>query len=360
MGEDNGVNSQAIVAQPDNANLNGDWSHRVSRSDPKLRRFSFEHPKADAVYPVDRAQSEGVPNYIQGQHDSGRAVSEYGDGDDVDQDDTSASGGSITSNVLSGNSNPRSKKTDSDKLRRIAAKARIDAAERRHSESDALVTPRKSSPATSSETKAQQRVSVSNVINSRLSRLSHFDASSLSTSNHGRDKRQKNSNLRDSSKIHKHLMLSQVLKSGKGPGKAGFNIAKGAKAGLGTVKAGFGGLKAAVPFKTSIGSAEKADGSGTDDERSSSGKNRWSFVVNMHNVKMKVPQKVRARRNQRRLSTSDGSLQPYRPPSRLHELCADPDVDLETLQTELSRHPEACSLRDSKGRLPIHWLGKLP
>uniref|UniRef100_A0A7S3L3W8 Ion transport domain-containing protein n=1 Tax=Amphora coffeiformis TaxID=265554 RepID=A0A7S3L3W8_9STRA len=44
-------------------------------------------------------------------------------------------------------------------------------------------------------------------------------------------------------------------------------------------------------------------------------------------------------------------------PTQLHKMCAESNVTLEQLQKALGDHPEAVSIEDARGRLPLHILG---
>lgn len=320
---------------------NGDASSLKVDDD---NRFAFYIPET-TIFEADRPQSESIPNEIQQK--SG-PISEYGDNEDAEQEDGEQDDGSIatTSSGLSFGSSKNSgnaTKFQSEKLLQLVKKAKNDARKRRHSEH---AGPSQTTATTEKPTRKSFRSPLNETASSRLSRLSNFDLSSLTAlSNHTSNR------SHDGSGKHGRNVVNRALnKTAKGAGM----IAKGA-----AKATGLSHLKSAVNFRGHAGGDTKEESEEESDKGSSfPSKSRWSFVVNMHNVKMKVPQKVRMRRQERRRMTSDGSLQVYKAPTRLHELCADPDVVLDDLMAELARSPHACKVTDAKGRLPIHWLGK--
>jgi len=115
-------------------------------------------------------------------------------------------------------------------------------------------------------------------------------------------------------------------------------------------------LVAANKFRGKTLNTLMRDG-GSDKEGSDKdvGKGKWGLFLTLNSLNKKIPSKVRHARSRRSDRTSAAST--YVPPSRLHQLCGDPEAKLEDLQAELAARPEAASLVDSVGRLPLHILG---
>jgi hypothetical protein len=108
----------------------------------------------------------------------------------------------------------------------------------------------------------------------------------------------------------------------------------------------------------------------------------WSVLFQLQNMKKHVPAEVQSRRRRRRrrlmnknvsssslttTAASPGSsssvlmmngASPLLPPAtKLHRLCAEPDVTLQALEDALAAEPQAASTKDSCGQLPLHILG---
>lgn len=83
---------------------------------------------------------------------------------------------------------------------------------------------------------------------------------------------------------------------------------------------------------------------------------RWGRVFGMSKYDKKNSNGARSSRRSSLRTDASGAAD-YEAPTRLHELCRQPDVTLAELEDELDRAPYAVSVRDSRGRLPLHILG---
>ena len=87
----------------------------------------------------------------------------------------------------------------------------------------------------------------------------------------------------------------------------------------------------------------------------------WGKLMQVYSIKNHVPATIRQKRiNERRASMSQSSGQAsskWSFPTRLHEICAEPDATLAELIECLEDNKEAVFLQDQAGKLPLHILG---
>lgn len=87
----------------------------------------------------------------------------------------------------------------------------------------------------------------------------------------------------------------------------------------------------------------------------------WGKVMQVYSAKKHVPATIRQKRIEERRASMSQSLgrDPSKSlfPSRLHELCAEPDATLAELIECLENNKEAVALKDETGKLPLHILG---
>ena len=82
-------------------------------------------------------------------------------------------------------------------------------------------------------------------------------------------------------------------------------------------------------------------------------KSKWASLLRASQVRHQIPSKVKERRlllRQALLSSKEP------PPTKLHALCAKPDVTLDQLYAAMHDEPDAVSIQDSAGCLPLHIL----
>ena len=83
----------------------------------------------------------------------------------------------------------------------------------------------------------------------------------------------------------------------------------------------------------------------------------WATALMVASGRKRMPDSARERRSFGSQSSIRQDSSQLPPPTRLHAVCADPNVQLEDVQTCLAEIPGSVRIRDSQGNLPIHVLG---
>lgn len=94
----------------------------------------------------------------------------------------------------------------------------------------------------------------------------------------------------------------------------------------------------------------------------------WHKLMQIYSIKKHIPHSVRQKRLEQRRAASmsvrlgqsppQGSKQSFSPyPTRLHELCGEPDATLSELMESLETNKRAVFQKDHLGKLPLHILG---
>lgn len=79
---------------------------------------------------------------------------------------------------------------------------------------------------------------------------------------------------------------------------------------------------------------------------------RWSLLS-----KAVAERRIETHRGSRTLLLDSSKKISCSAPTKLHELCQNPDIALRDLEKELEENPAAAAIKDARGRLPLHILG---